>query len=998
MVGMLVYPLLSLEAYITLAEAAPVSFGFGSCAKQAHANQPWTELDRVLREGSFGEQGSEDVGGTTTTCPKNDDPQTNKCSSPLDREMDLPGGASTTTATTNKVPWIWLGDSAYQNTTDALSTAHLEDMFSKDNGINPWYSKFAENRTILGVWDDHDFGLNDAIGTSVPPEELKVRQDNMRAVFPDVKESDSIQLGPGLSFWKRFDGEVDLGAGARGRNHDQFSQATPQKQKYEVHFVAFDLRSFNELVITNPFLQFFYRTTNTGPVHIFWPVMNAFARTAQYFLNLFPFPWFCGWWWESGAKAKIQLLGEEQFAWFESVLEEVFPPEEFSPLRMLEEVFPPEEQGGAELLLGEDDRVDQHEKRNENNRPTSEGGDPSLVSPSKVPKLLVIGSSIQVLTSNPLFESWMHFARDKERLLALLERVKDRTLFLSGDVHFAEVNAERGFFEVTSSGITHKPFPIDFCTHLVLALWTRARWKGPNVQHNFGGFSVNEALLVEKLHQKHAAERRYQDELTRVRRNEAVEMEEMAEAKEADAATPADNTESHQPKDSVLESMRAEAHRPIVIPYTVDVFGLQRRMVGTTTDETASTPATASTASAAGATPAKIPVQEWEARPILTVTQSEWAQYESGRRKREAEALRNRNLITVITILCLILGSKLFLKYRPHVKFWWATRQLQRRQEELRKKQRLIEANATLLSSSSRKDDPSDDDGNIGGAGTRRGGSSSSSTSLGGSRHQAARGTTENPPSGSRSPGTTNKHNSSSSFTSTDRRLSTTSQIPTRTGSAGTTLLEDAEADESDMATRNRTRKRETGRPTTPTAIVAATAQERIRGNMISRILEHLPDFPGVRRRSERAEPDLHARHGPQLLEAEDLLSSPDEHARDGEDESFAEEEDARGRTTPAGTMPRGDHQLQQGTRRIQEVAVGGSSNATSPAPVGLGGLPGNRVLAAPSAVGSNQGGAGARYACQGGMRKRGASPERRQTASHAKPPRSSGGFGGGIG
>ena len=62
--------------------------------------------------------------------------------------------------------------------------------------------------------------------------------------------------------------------------------------------------------------------------------------------------------------------------------------------------------------------------------------------------MLVLGSTVQVFSTNPLFEGWHHFRKDQERLLKLLQPYKDRLLFLSGDVHFAEVNLQDGFLEV----------------------------------------------------------------------------------------------------------------------------------------------------------------------------------------------------------------------------------------------------------------------------------------------------------------------------------------------------------------------------------------------------------------------------------------------------------------------------------------------------------------------------------------------------------------------
>lgn len=51
----------------------------------------------------------------------------------------------------------------------------------------------------------------------------------------------------------------------------------------------------------------------------------------------------------------------------------------------------------------------------------------------------LIVSSVQLLTSNPLVESWGHFPVSKARLLALLAEARPAAaLVLSGDVHFAE--------------------------------------------------------------------------------------------------------------------------------------------------------------------------------------------------------------------------------------------------------------------------------------------------------------------------------------------------------------------------------------------------------------------------------------------------------------------------------------------------------------------------------------------------------------------------------
>ena len=77
----------------------------------------------------------------------------------------------------------------------------------------------------------------------------------------------------------------------------------------------------------------------------------------------------------------------------------------------------------------------------------------------------IIISSIQVLTTNPVIESWGHFPHEKSRLFDLLKQTNPANLLLlSGDVHMAEIlyanytydDGSMGqWIEVTSSGLTH---------------------------------------------------------------------------------------------------------------------------------------------------------------------------------------------------------------------------------------------------------------------------------------------------------------------------------------------------------------------------------------------------------------------------------------------------------------------------------------------------------------------------------------------------------------
>lgn len=53
--------------------------------------------------------------------------------------------------------FIWGGDNIYADTDDIVK---LKAMYKAQNAI-PAYAKLKENVTITGVWDDHDYGLND---------------------------------------------------------------------------------------------------------------------------------------------------------------------------------------------------------------------------------------------------------------------------------------------------------------------------------------------------------------------------------------------------------------------------------------------------------------------------------------------------------------------------------------------------------------------------------------------------------------------------------------------------------------------------------------------------------------------------------------------------------------------------------------------------------------------------------------------------------------------
>ena len=72
----------------------------------------------------------------------------------------------------------------------------------------------------------------------------------------------------------------------------------------------------------------------------------------------------------------------------------------------------------------------------------------------------IIGSSIQVLADFTGWEAWANFPKERDLLLALVENTKHPVLFISGDVHWAELSRMQGgehdHVELTSSGLTEE--------------------------------------------------------------------------------------------------------------------------------------------------------------------------------------------------------------------------------------------------------------------------------------------------------------------------------------------------------------------------------------------------------------------------------------------------------------------------------------------------------------------------------------------------------------
>ena len=102
--------------------------------------------------------------------------------------------------------------------------------------------------------------------------------------------------------------------------------------------------------------------------------------------------------------------------------------------------------------------------------------------------LRIIASGSQFSHEYNGYESWTNFPHEQERLIQLMRKTKaNHLLFISGDVHYAEVSKFEHpdcypIYDVTSSGLSST---WKFATH------NKNRLEGPVMENHFGLLSVN---------------------------------------------------------------------------------------------------------------------------------------------------------------------------------------------------------------------------------------------------------------------------------------------------------------------------------------------------------------------------------------------------------------------------------------------------------------------------------------------------------------------------
>ena len=91
---------------------------------------------------------------------------------------------------TNPDLWIWLGDIIYADTYDMAFMKQKYDVLKQDIE----YQKLLNSTNIIGIWDDHDYGINDGGKSYSKKKESK----ELLLDFLDVDKSDEVNQHDGI--------------------------------------------------------------------------------------------------------------------------------------------------------------------------------------------------------------------------------------------------------------------------------------------------------------------------------------------------------------------------------------------------------------------------------------------------------------------------------------------------------------------------------------------------------------------------------------------------------------------------------------------------------------------------------------------------------------------------------------------------------------------------------------------------------------------------------
>ena len=292
----------------------------------------------------------------------------------------------------NPTHFAWIGDAVYSK---SVGIPKLQEAYHNLT-TNPHYSKFTDHVIVDGVWDDHDYGINDA-GRHAS------HQSERKAEF--------------MKFLSHGSRNTDLRIDHDGLYH--IMQVDLNGNMIKLIFL--DTRTFRD----DHWIRSLGEMSFKGSA-----IIAASLRAAYSTLGF-------------ARQYDGEMLGEPQWKWLEQTLQES------------------KEEGVASNI---------------------------------------VVSSVQVLTTNPLFESWGHFPTEKRRLFDLMQKTDPAGLmFLSGDVHLSEISVAKftradgnigEWPEVTSSGLTHTCADglLGFVCPIVMSLCSHHRRAGKSLYlgKNFG--------------------------------------------------------------------------------------------------------------------------------------------------------------------------------------------------------------------------------------------------------------------------------------------------------------------------------------------------------------------------------------------------------------------------------------------------------------------------------------------------------------------------------
>ncbi len=172
-------------------------------------------------------------------------------------KLDKPQMMWDAVAANNPNLWIWLGDIIYADTSDMKALwAHYKRLKT-----NPFYRKVASKTQVIGVYDDHDFGVNDC-GGGYP---MKKQSKKILMDFLDVPLNSPLRKREGA--------------------YQSYLFGTGEQR---IKIIVLDTRYFRDTLVPDPTKQRRYIPNTTGDMlgEAQWAWLEHELRTSPANLNI----------------------------------------------------------------------------------------------------------------------------------------------------------------------------------------------------------------------------------------------------------------------------------------------------------------------------------------------------------------------------------------------------------------------------------------------------------------------------------------------------------------------------------------------------------------------------------------------------------------------------------------------------------------------------------------------------------------------------------------